>query len=74
MMKNEWKPQPTEKAPELEEAITAMFGINRKEAIVNQVCPLCGSSVELDSFKNELSLKEFHISGMCQDCQDRMFA
>ena len=74
MMKNEWKPQPTQKAPEIERAITAMFGIDRREAIKAQVCPLCGSSVELDSFKDELSLKEFHISGMCQDCQDRMFS
>ncbi len=36
-------------------------------------CPICKKSVDGITFKNELSLKEFHISGMCQACQDDIF-
>ncbi len=69
----DWTPKPSPKAPELESAITAITGINRREAITSKTCPCCGAGVTLDSFKDELSLKEFHISGMCQGCQDSFF-
>lgn len=36
-------------------------------------CPFCLKSISTDSFRDELSLKEFHISGLCQQCQDEMF-
>ncbi len=35
-------------------------------------CPTCGG--EIVGFKDELSLKEFAISGMCQSCQDGIFS
>ena len=69
----EWKPTPTVKAPALESAISAITGVDRREAITSKTCTCCGSAVTLDSFKDELSLKEFHISGMCQTCQDSVF-
>ena len=69
----EWKPTPTVKAPALESAISAITGGDRREAITSKTCPCGGSTVTLDSFKDELSLKEFHISGMCQTCQDSVF-
>ena len=34
-------------------------------------CPLCSS--EITEFRDELSRKEFYISGMCQKCQDETF-
>lgn len=34
-------------------------------------CPTCGQPV--GEFKNDLSRKEFGISGMCQKCQDSVF-
>lgn len=34
-------------------------------------CPTCGKPV--GKFKDELSKKEFGISGMCQACQDSVF-
>jgi hypothetical protein len=74
MIKKDWNPVPSEKAPELEQAISAIFGINRKESIERKQCAICSSEVELDSFKDEISLKEFHISGMCQTCQDGIFS
>lgn len=36
-------------------------------------CPSCGKDMSNPSFKDELSKKEFEISGMCQDCQDKFF-
>tara|TARA_Y100000590_G_scaffold55213_1_gene57804 strand:- start:44 stop:268 length:225 start_codon:yes stop_codon:yes gene_type:complete len=73
MIKKEWNPLPSEKAPQLDEVITAIFGIDRKKSVKDCTCAMCGDSVELDSFKDEISLKEFHISAMCQPCQDKVF-
>lgn len=36
-------------------------------------CPLCGNPVNREDFRDELSMREFNISGMCQKCQDRIF-
>lgn len=36
-------------------------------------CPTCGKPVSWDSFRDEISKKEFRISGMCQECQDKVF-
>ncbi len=36
-------------------------------------CPICGSYIKIEDFKDPLSLKEFNISGMCQECQDKIF-
>lgn len=36
-------------------------------------CPFCGKPVSADSFRDELSRKEFSISGLCQVCQDDFF-
>lgn len=35
------------------------------------LCPMC--KLEIKGFKDELSKKEFSISGMCQKCQDKFF-
>lgn len=37
-------------------------------------CPCCKHKIGSPSnFKDELSLREFFISGLCQDCQDQVF-
>lgn len=36
-------------------------------------CPFCKKEVDLDGFKDELSKKEYEISGLCQVCQDETF-
>lgn len=36
-------------------------------------CPMCGKPIDMNTFKDDLSLKEFRISGMCQACQDDIF-
>lgn len=35
------------------------------------VCPFCGNGV--GSFRDEISLREYQISGLCQSCQDEVF-
>jgi len=37
------------------------------------LCPTCGKTVRKEDFKDSLSLREFEISGMCQECQDETF-
>ena len=39
----------------------------------NRKCPLCGEKVNISDLKDEISVREFTISGMCQNCQDEMF-
>ena len=37
-------------------------------------CPLCHQDITWQQFRDELSKREYRISGMCQCCQDRIFA
>ena len=43
----------------------------------NNVCPICCKPIVLavdpPPFRDQLSWKEFSISGMCQKCQDDVF-
>lgn len=38
-----------------------------------EVCPICETEIYFRGFRDELSLKEYKISGMCQQCQDKIF-
>ena len=47
------------------------FGETRTHAITQGFCLTCGQpAVE---FRDDLSEREFQISGMCQDCQDNFY-
>ena len=37
------------------------------------LCPFCKKPVSEEDFTDQLSLKEFRISGLCQKCQDEFF-
>jgi hypothetical protein len=68
------KIEPAEKAPVLEsllEDISALIGTPRSTAFKTQCCVMCGG--DASDFKNELSKKEYTLSGICQICQDRIF-
>lgn len=41
------------------------------QAVERGECPICGKKII--GFRDALSLKEFRISGMCQECQDGVF-
>jgi hypothetical protein len=68
-----WNPQPTKKSEGIESFLKDSLGVDRRKSITQKVCPFCSQAVTLDSFKDELSLKEFHISGLCQSCQNSIF-
>ncbi|MDD3039063.1 hypothetical protein [Bacteroides sp.] len=44
-----------------------------KERLENGLCPFCGTSCNPGIFRDELSIKESRISGLCQSCQDEVF-
>lgn len=58
------------KTPEMKQAIDGMFPGTSK-AIEARLCPLCTEPI--GEFRDMLSQKEYGISGMCQNCQDKVF-
>ena len=54
-----------------EDMAMRLFGRSRVLAIAGKGCVKCGEAAA--SFKDELSKKEFGISGFCQTCQDEIF-
>lgn len=43
----------------------------RRESIAAHRCTLC--SKEIMGFRDEISAREYRLSGMCQTCQDEFF-
>ena len=66
---------PAEKSKDMESFLESIsqkyFGRSRVESIRDDKCIWCGKKA--DSFRNELSKKEYTISGLCQKCQDSIF-
>ena len=61
----------TEKHPDIDNFLESVSGRKRDG---NQ-CVTCGSTkVDSEDFKDNLSRKEFSISGMCQKCQDSVWS
>jgi hypothetical protein len=63
--------KPSEKSEGIDKAISSFSGKDRKEVITGGQCALCDNPNT--DFRNEKSIREYKISGMCQDCQDRVF-
>ena len=61
---------PSTKTPEMTRFLEQAGG--RTTAILTSSCSLCGKLVS--PFRDELSAKEYTISGLCQKCQDVFFA
>lgn len=55
----------------LETMSAIFFNRSRKQSILQRTCVKCGGSAKI--FKDELSQKEYSISGLCQKCQDIIF-
>jgi len=36
-------------------------------------CPFCKNKIKMEDFRDSVSWREFHISGLCQKCQDEVF-
>lgn len=65
--------EPTKKHPEIERFINEMNPSGRKRypSIKQNICVSCGESAT--QFRDDLSAKEYTISGWCQKCQDDFF-
>jgi len=55
----------------LEKISMLLYGRSRLNCITNDICVMCGSVAK--KFRDEISRKEFAISGLCQKCQDKIF-
>lgn len=65
--------EPSIKNPAIDNLITSITGINRKDSITSNTCVFCKAVVTKEDFKNPLDLKEFTISGICPKCQKNIF-
>ena len=67
--------KPSEKSPQMERDLDKItenvFGRKRTESIQGNVCVTCGG--EANEFRDDLSRREYSISGMCQACQNSVF-
>ena len=43
------------------------------ERVEKGLCPFCEHPLDISEFRDELSIKEAKISGLCQACQDKTF-
>lgn len=58
----------------MNENIMRQFGFGKEiDRVKAGLCPFCNKTIDPADFKNELSKKEFTISGLCQACQDDFF-
>lgn len=66
---------PTVKSEEVEQAIASISGEDRRIRIREDRCvkPPIGCGKPATKFRDEISRKEFTISGLCQECQDKIF-
>ena len=69
---------PSKKSPELENVIKTTFQINRTRSIRENTCipsPIgCGKTIDPKTeFKDEISKREYTISGLCSECQEKLF-
>jgi hypothetical protein len=54
--------------------IMKMMGFDKELSLIDEGrCPFCQKMVYLNDFRDELSVNEFRISGLCQQCQDKTF-
>lgn len=68
-----WQPIPSLKSEQIDDLFKNLYGVDRKTSIVEKTCVSCGAKVAEDGFRDDVSLREFHISGLCQVCQDKVF-
>ena len=43
------------------------------KAVESGFCPFCRKPVSMEDFRDEISRREYKISGLCQKCQDETF-
>ena len=63
---------PTTKSKQIDNLLTSINGINRQDANSLGICTWCKQSI-VTPFRDEISKREYQISGFCQKCQDDTF-
>jgi len=65
--------EPSKKAPGIEAFLNEISG--RSDSIKMDTCikPPLGCGLPITPFRNEISRREYTISGLCQKCQDEIF-
>jgi hypothetical protein len=58
--------------PHARKAVEICYGKQGLDRLDNDRCPRCGSANK--DFRDRTSIDEHNISGLCQPCQDIMFA
>ncbi|PNX45642.1 MAG: hypothetical protein BV459_07980 [Thermoplasmata archaeon M11B2D] len=66
-------PITAERIKELSTRPIAQIDPNFITSIQNKKCPTCGEEISQEEFRNDISKREYNISGMCQKCQDDVF-
>jgi hypothetical protein len=50
------------------------LGFRHEVAIVKECrCPLCALIVDIEEFRNNMFIREFKTTGLCQGCMDTVF-
>ena len=62
---------PSSKAPSIDMILSAITGKSRELTMAENKCMVCKG--DASDFKDSLSFREYHISGMCQGCQESIF-
>jgi len=65
------KYEATNKSPEVDNLLESITGRHRLQMIQSSKCATCDAPNL--NFRDNISIKEYRISAMCQDCQDRAF-
>lgn len=63
--------EPSIKSEGIEEFLTEVTGVDRRAQIRADKCTWCKG--EAREFRNNISRREYEISGFCQKCQDDTF-
>lgn len=65
------------KTPKMKEFLNnyteKVFGKPLNDCKKELKCVICHASIDVNKFRDNLSIKEWTISGMCQKCQDKIF-
>lgn len=60
---------------EMNEQIMKQLGFSQQvNDVHNGICPFCKTPINMNDFRDQLSRKEYKISGLCQKCQDQVFS
>jgi hypothetical protein len=61
-------------AKTMNEDILRLAGFGKQVDLIRAgQCPLCEKKVDAGNLRDDLSRREFKISGLCQKCQDETF-